>query len=97
MKQPERLPQVEYRNTASRVVSPGGIPLILLAAYLAFVGAKLAGWWVLAPLAVGLAAGAVRVAFLSRRSTRSVLNLNADTEGPTPASVPPFKERIGPR
>ena len=89
MKQPEVLPQVEYRNTASRVPSPGVIPLVLLAAYLLFMGARLAGWWVLAPIAAGLAAGGVRILVLRRRSARLILNLEANTEGPEPTSPDP--------
>jgi hypothetical protein len=88
---------VEYRNTASRVVSPGAIPLVLLAAYLMFVGARLVGWWVLVPLAAGLAAGGIRILFLSRRSTKPVLDLKASTGAPTSASVSADKRHIDPR
>src|SRR5476651_2296297 len=97
MKQPEDLPPVEYRNTASRVPSPGVIPLVLLAAYLLFAGARLVGWWVLALIAAGLAAGGIRFLFLRHRRTRSVLNLVASTEVPRPTSVSPDQGRIDPR
>src|SRR5664279_3201745 len=97
MKLPEVLPPVEYRNTASRVVSPGAIPLVLLAAYLLCVGARLVGWWVLALLAAGLAAGGIRILFVSRRSRKPVLDLGASMVAPTSASASADKERSDPR